>query len=105
MALIPLKNTVTIRSGGSVDAWGNPTYDSESTHKCRIDEKTELVRNQNGSEVVSNIQILIEKTVSVSYDDEISFKLADGKKVDDKPIAIGRLKDISGNVLFTAVSL
>ncbi len=105
MALIPLKDTVTIRTGSSVDAWGNPTYSSETTHKCRIDEKTELVRNQNGAEVVSNIQILIEKTVSVSYDDEVAFNLSDGTSKTEKPIAIERLKDVSGKVLFTVVSL
>lgn len=111
MALIPLKDLVEIKNvkldannEPLIDAWGNPTYDSPVVYKSRIDEKSKLVRNQQGYEVISNTQILIDGVVEVSYESEITYVDATGKTVSKKPLAISRIKDLS-KVIFTRIDL
>lgn len=106
MALIPLKDTVTITpANGGLDDWGNPIPGTPVTYKCRIDEETRLTRNQNGQEVVSNTQILLDKAVAVSYDDDVTWTDSAGVTRTRKPIRIGTIKDIASKVLFTEVEV
>lgn len=112
MALIPLKDSISVKgvltdSTGEklIDAWGNPTYKEPINYKCRIDENSKLVVNQQGHEVVSNIQILIGGAVAITYDDEITFTSATGQLITKKPVSVGTIKGISSKVLFTEVSL
>lgn len=112
MALIPLKDTVNIirvatDSSGEplIDAWGNPTYADPVSYRCRIEESTRMVRNQQGNEVVSNTRILLDKVVAVSYSDDISYTDATGQVVTLKPVKVSRIKDFSSKVIFTEVSL
>lgn len=104
MAIIPLKDEVTLTPPGAVDAWGNATGGTPVTHDARIDEKSKLVRNQNGDEVVSNTQILIDKIVAVDYDYDVTYTDATGNTVTKKPIAISRIKDLT-KVIFTRVDV
>jgi hypothetical protein len=138
MALIPLKDTVTISKLRQLDEWGQPVYEGETTwttmetivqndswnvfkadtwdgvtndptvsftYKCRINESTKIVRNQQGAEVVSTTQILIDGAVLIGYDDTVIFMDANGIERTAKPIRIGIIKDISSKPLFTEVEL
>lgn len=106
MALIPLKDSITVTPITVSDGWGTETQATSVTYKCRIDEGTKLVRDQQGAEVVSNTQILLDKKVAVSYNDDITWKDAvTGETRTEKPIEISAIKDFSSKVLFTKVSL
>lgn len=103
MALIPLKDSATITKVNGADPWDGASNGASVTHKCRIDEGTKLVRNQNGEEVVSNTQILFDRIVAVAYSDDVSWTDASGVLRKRKPTAIGVIKDIASKPLFTEV--
>lgn len=105
MALIPLKDTVIITEAGVIDAWGNVTPGASIEYKCRINEGTRLVRDQNGQEVVSNTEIMLEGAKAVNYDNDVTWTDASGVQRTRKPIAISTIKDIASKVLFTVVSV
>lgn len=105
MAIIPLKDTVTITKAGALDDWGQPTAGTSASYACRINESTKLTRNQQGAEVVSTTQILIGGAVAIGYDDTVSLTDASGVQRTDKPIRIAVIKDISSKPLFTEVEL
>ncbi|KTQ67064.1 hypothetical protein, partial [Enterobacter cancerogenus] len=77
MAYLPLKQEVTIKSKiGETDRFNQVQYGPPTVHKCRITEKTTLVRTKSlgyttGAEAVSSAQVWLNKFVNVSMDDEI----------------------------------
>lgn len=105
MALIPMKDTVIITLPGDTDAWGNVTPGESKTYKCRIDERTKVVKDQHGREVVSNTQIMIDKQAEINYDYTVSYVDLTGKNVEKTPISIEVIKDISSKPLFTVVNV
>jgi hypothetical protein len=105
MALIPLKDSIIVITGGALDEWGVSAVGVSTTYKCRIDEGTRLTRNQNGDEVVTTTQVLINGGVAVDYDDEFTWTDSSGVQRTRKPIRISAIKDFSSRVLFTEVEL
>jgi hypothetical protein len=130
MALIPLKEIVkitkeTLTTNGTIqlDDWGQPITNIDSLdsdvslqshsaingepleYKCRIDELTNITKNQFGQEVVSNTRILIEGVADIDYGDKVTYTDANGVERTYKPIKISIIKDISSKPLFTEVEL
>lgn len=63
-------NSVTLRTKASTDALNNITY-TNSTIVCRVEFKTQLVKNQQGEDVKSEIMIYFENDVSVTHGDKV----------------------------------
>lgn len=105
MAVIPLKQRVRITKPGGLDEWGNPIPDETLEYKCRVDEKSELVRDRTGKEVVSSARILIEKLVDVGYDDTVEFTNELGQTIRRTPLNISVIRDFTGKPWFTEVRL
>jgi hypothetical protein len=116
MALIPLKQTVTVKRPGTVDKWGNPTAPTEFTLPCRIVEGTKLTRRTsssgasgavmvNAEEVVSTAQIYFDKLADIQLTDEIYYTDDNGKTRLYKPISIEVKRGLNGKALLTVVNV
>lgn len=105
MALIPLKDTVTITKPGAIDEFGDSTPGQSFTYACRIEEGTKRTLDKQGSEVISATQILIEGAVDVGYDDIVTWTDSVGNQWSKKPLRIFVVKDFSSKPLFTEVEL
>lgn len=105
MAIIPLKQRATVHKPTIVDDWGEVTAEPPSTLKCRADEKTEVVKNPQGDEVVSGVQLLFDKLPNITYDDVIEFTNEIGVAVKRKPVKIEPIRMINGKPTLTAVYL
>lgn len=105
MAIIPLKQRVTVHKPDITDDWGEVTAQPPITLKCRADEKTEVVVGQTGEEVVSGVSFLFDKLPNISYDDVIEFTNELGVSVKRKPVKIEPIRMINGKPTLTAVYL
>lgn len=105
VAIIPLKQEVTIHRGGGTDDWGYPLPGEISTYKARVDEKTETVVTPAGDEAVTGVQIMLNKLADVRYSDEISYIDELGRQTKRKPVKIEPIRGINGKALLTAVYL
>jgi hypothetical protein len=116
MALIPLKQTVTVKRPGTVDKWGNPTAPTEFTLPCRIVEGVKLTRRTSSSgtggavmvsaeEVVSTAQIYFDKLADIQLTDEIYYTDDNGKTRLYKPLSIEVKRGLNGKALLTVVNV
>lgn len=101
--MIPLNNTVTIVRSAGLDDWGESVPGTESTHDCRITDKSEKVVNGNGEEVVGKGTILCRGFVDVKYKDKVRITKPDGTIADESPVSITYKKDLGSKILFTKV--
>lgn len=105
MALIPLKQSITVTRAGESDGWGGSSTTESFTLKARVDEKTQVVQNQIGDEVVSSCEIMLDKLADIRYDDDITYIDELGRKVERKPLRIEPIRAINGKALMTVVYL
>lgn len=105
MALIPLKQSVLIHKPAIVDDWGEVTAQPPITMKCRADERTDVVKNPQGAEVVSGVQLLFDKLPAISYDDVIEYTNEIGVTVKRKPVKIEPIRMVNGKPALTTVYL
>lgn len=105
MAIIPIKQTVKITRKGVEDEWGEGGVPTSFTLKCRVDERTQVVQNQLGDEVVSGMEILFNKLPDVRYDDVIEYTNELGVTIQRTPIKIEPVRMINGKPTLTAVLL
>lgn len=105
MAIIPLKQTATIHKPEVVDDWGEVTALPPFTLKCRADERTDIVKNQLGEEVVSGVQLMFDKLPDIAYDDVIEFINELGVSVKRKPVKIEPIRMPNGKPTLTQVYL
>lgn len=105
MAIVPLKQTITVHRGGGTDDWGYPTTGTTTEYKARVDEKTEVVQNQAGQEVVTGVQIMLDKLTDIRYSDEISYTDELGRTTKRKPVRIEPVRMINGKAVLTLVYL
>lgn len=105
MAMIPLKQMVLIHKPAIVDDWGEVTAQEPITLKCRADEKTDVVKNPQGAEVVSGVQLMFDKLPAISYDDVIEYKNELDVTVKRKPVKIEPIRMPNGKPTLTAVYL
>lgn len=115
MAILPLKQSVTIHRKSDVDRWGNPLLpDEEFTLKCRIEEGAKLTRRtsaQSGAtqtlseEVVSSAQILFDKYADIRLTDELYYTDESGNERKYLPLNINRIRGLNGKTLLTEVEV
>jgi hypothetical protein len=105
LAIVPMKDTVTIVKSGGVDGWGEPIPGETITTKGRVSEKTTMVVNQNGEEIKSRYSILLPPKVIVEYGDEVSFVSSSGATITGNPESISAVKNFGGKVIFRKVNL
>ncbi|WP_252431376.1 hypothetical protein [Peribacillus butanolivorans] len=105
MAMVPMKQSVIIQRKGVADEWGEGGAVTSFTLKCRVDERTQVVQNQIGDEVVSGMEILFNKLPDVRYDDVIEYTNELGVTIKRTPIKIEPVRMINGKPTLTAVHL
>ncbi|WP_102271302.1 hypothetical protein [Cytobacillus massiliigabonensis] len=113
MAILPLKQTVTIKRKGETDRWGNVvTPDIEFTLKCRVDDGAKLTRRTSqqpgavqtlSEEVVSSAQILFDKFADIHLTDEILYTDESGSTRVYLPINVNRVRGLNGKAVLTEV--
>lgn len=103
MAIIPLKQTVTVTKPGKDDGWGGKEPGAVVTYKARVSEETNVVTNQYGEEATTSLRIILDKLPDVSYDDVITYRNELGVKVERKPVSIEVKRGINGKPLLTEV--
>ncbi|MCW2279105.1 hypothetical protein [Heliophilum fasciatum] len=103
--MIPLKQTVAIHRGGTLDDWGVPSDGVSTTLSCRIDEKTQLVKDANGKEVVSSAVILLKGQVAVTFADRLEWTDETGNQYCRTPLAVAMIRDFGGKPIFTKVAV
>lgn len=109
MAIIPLKQSVIVYYKATENEWGEVESMPPVTLKCRVDEKTEYVKNLASStlnaEIISNVQIIFDKLPNISYEDTIEFTNELGVKMSGKPLLIEPIRMINGKAALTTVYL
>jgi hypothetical protein len=104
MALIPLKQTITVTPPGSDDPW-DPQPSVPYTLKCRVQEGTKLVRNSNGQEVISVAQIYLDKLAEITLSDRISYTDENGNVREFIPLAIEVKRNLGGKPILTVINV
>ncbi|MDQ0154914.1 hypothetical protein [Robertmurraya andreesenii] len=115
MAIIPLKQTVTIKRKGETDRWGNEvTPPVEFTLNCRMEEGAKLTRRTSSldgansvtsAEVVSSAQLLFDKFVDIRLTDELYYTDESGNERKYLPLNINRIRGLNGKTLLTEVEV
>lgn len=107
MAIIPLKQTVTVRKylADNADGWSVDEYGEPIEYKVRATEKFEVVTNALGEEVTASVKITFDKLPDISHDDEITYTNELGVTVKRKPLSIKPTRMPNGKPTLTAVYL
>jgi hypothetical protein len=108
MAILPMKQTVTIQRGDSLDEWGNAVPGETITMKCRVDEGSTLqVYRSAGTKisetVVASARILFDKLADIRETDTIVFTNELGLTIKKNPIAINVKRGANGKAILTEV--
>lgn len=104
MALVPLKNIVTITPVVK-DSWGENVLGEPVEVKCRIEDAVTTVTNELGKEVVSKVKIYFDKDVSIGYDDIITYTDSGNRVQKTKPINISAVRFINGKTVLMVVTV
>lgn len=103
MAIIPLKQSVTITRPGLDSGWGHAAPGEVIPLKARVVEETRVVKNEVGEEVISSMSAIFDKLPSISYGDILTFTNEFGVTVSRKPLSIEPRRGISGKAVLTEV--
>jgi hypothetical protein len=108
MAVLPMKQTVTINRGGALDDWGNATPGETLTLNCRIEEGTRLTSYRsigmtNGEVVVATARILFDKLADIRETDTLVFTNELGITIEKTPKEINVKRGVSGKPILTEV--
>ena len=103
--MIPVKDTITVTKAVSLDAWGQSLPGQSQTIKCRVDQTSKLVRNQDGKEVVSSAEILMLGLVQINYSDRIEWTDGAGNNYTWSPVVVAVIRDLNGKPLLTKVGV
>lgn len=106
MAIIPLKQSITItRTEGDDSGWGGGQTTETFTLSARVDEKTQTVQNAAGEEIVTAVEITLDKLADIRYDDVITYEDELGRITNRQPERIEPTRGIGGKALLTTVYL
>ncbi|MFF2886642.1 hypothetical protein [Paenibacillus sp. NPDC057967] len=103
MALIPLKQTVTVYPPGDNDPWNPLPPANPFTLRCRFQEGTEVVTDQHGRDVVSSAQIYFDRYAPVKSDYEYEYTDESGETVRYRTVNTGRKRWLNGKAVLTVV--
>lgn len=101
--MIPINHTVTWTPSLGLDVWGDPKPSEPVELECNVRSETKMVKNQQGQEVVSTLQVLFIGLVSVKYADSFTFVEANGEVLEMTPLNVKFMRDLDGSVEFTKV--
>lgn len=107
MALVPLKQTVTVEkwSEGDNDGWDVGGFGEPIEYKVRASETIEKVTNELGEEVVASVKLTFDKFPDIGYDDRITYTNENGVTISREPLKIRPVRMINGKPTLTAVYL
>lgn len=105
MAIVPLKQRILVHKPQETNEWGESTPGEIIEYKCRADERTDVVKNPQGVEVVSGVQLMLDKLPAITYDDVIEFTNEIGVTVKRKPLKIEPIRMPNGKPTLTQVYL
>lgn len=114
MALIPLKQTITVYPAGNGDDPWNAAPPDPYTLKCRIQEGTKLTRRATSSggvstldsgEVVSTAQIYLDKLANIGETDEIEYEDENGLVRRYYPLSVEVKRNLAGKPILTVVNV
>lgn len=108
MAIVPMRNEVSIARAGGVDDWGNPKPSESFTLMCRVDEGSKITVSKTGGlnnaeTAVAEAKILFDRLADIRYSDSITFKNELGVKITRKPMSINVKRMINGKPILTEV--
>src|SRR5699024_9973083 len=109
MALIPLKQEVTVKKSDYLNEWGKEVPGDGIVYKCRVDEGSFLVKSKNAGgttsskEVVAQARILLDKLADVHEEDTINYTNELGFTISKKPEKINVKRHLNGKPLLTEV--
>lgn len=108
MAIIPLKQTVTVIRAFGFDDWGNQIPGDEEPLAARVDEGYKVVQQRGGStvrseEATSTARILFDKLAPINYDDTLRFTNELGETIERKPKEINVKRNVAGKPVLTEV--
>ena len=108
MAILPMKQTVTINRGDVLDDWGNVTPEQSYTLKCRIEEGVALrsyrsVGMTSSEVVVATARILFDKLADIRTTDTLVFTNELGVTIEKNPIEINVKRGANGKPILTEV--
>lgn len=102
---IPLRQVVQVYRPGIEDIWGNSEPLPPFELKCRADEKTQLVKNQLGAEVMSTVELMFKRLPDISYNDEVEYINEVGTKIKRAPELIAPARTLNGKPVYTSIYL
>lgn len=105
MAIIPLRQKITVYKSGGIDEWGYEVPGETIEMNARVDEITEVVTNFAGEEAVTGVQVTLNKMAGIHYNDEISYTDELGRNIKRKPVKIEPIRGINGKAILTVVYL
>jgi hypothetical protein len=108
MAILPMKQTVIIQRGDTLDEWGNVTPSETIPMKCRVDEGSTLqVYRSAGTKisetVVASARMLFDKLADIRETDTIVFTNELGLTIKKNPIEINVKRGANGKPILTEV--
>ncbi|WP_342537354.1 hypothetical protein [Sporosarcina sp. FSL K6-3508] len=103
--MFPTPHTVTVYKPGEDDFWSNAGDAVVLIIKCRVDEKTQVVKNRMGDEVVVGAEIMFRGLPDIDYDDKIEFINERGNSLKREPELIAPARKLNGKALYTSVYL
>lgn len=102
---IPMRQKVTVTPPGEEDMWSNTADGEPFDLKCRADEKTQIVKNSMGEEVVSNVELMFKRIPTISYEDVVSYTNEVGVTIRRHPQLIAPARGLSSKPVYTSVYL
>jgi hypothetical protein len=108
VAIIPMRQTITVTRGGDIDEWGNATPGETLTFDCRIDEGSQVrqYRSAGTTEseiIVATARILLDKLADIRETDTIAYTNELGITIEKKPKEINVKRNVGGKPVLTEV--
>jgi len=72
LAFEHLQGSVTIAPYASVNDYGEPTYGTGVAYAALVIQKTKMVRDQQGNQKLSTVQVYLDGSVTVTVKDKIT---------------------------------
>ncbi len=113
MALIPLKQTVTVKRPGEPDEWGEG-MSTEFTMNCRFQEGAKLTRKTSAStnpaavtseEVIGVGSFIFDKFADIRMSDELLYTDESGVERTFLPLNVERVRGLNGKAMLTKVTV
>lgn len=93
------RQSVTFETPGAYDDYGNPSTGTSTAYNAILIQRSKLVQDRQGRQVVSSCQILLNGAVSVNPESRIT--LPDGTQ--PRIINVGKTPDFDGTNCVTEV--